>query len=168
VNPQTIIKAYRDKTKIEDVFKNVKSFLKIRPLFVNTEAHVKAVYTICILSYFINRYLANKRKEIGDRDFLNSKELYAPFRDIDIATLTDHRTGRTIKKAVKLPPETKNLLEKSYCCMLLAPSKIVGSPACVVTEIELATVCNHWILQIFSGIWVRSWSKFITIQFDIA
>lgn len=112
VDPQKIIKAYRDKTKIEDVFKNVKSFLKIRPLFVNTEAHVKAVYTICILAYFINRYLANKRKEIGDKDFLNSKELYAPFKDIDIATLSDHKTGQTIKKAVRLPSETKNLLEK--------------------------------------------------------
>ena len=50
VKPRTIIKAYRDKTKIEDVFKNVKSFLKIRPFFVNTDAHVKAVYTICILA----------------------------------------------------------------------------------------------------------------------
>jgi len=36
VKPETIIKAYRDKTKIEDVFKNVKSFLKLRPFFVNT------------------------------------------------------------------------------------------------------------------------------------
>ncbi|QII12864.1 hypothetical protein KsCSTR_34850 [Candidatus Kuenenia stuttgartiensis] len=61
---------------IEDVFKNVKSFLKIRPFFVNTEAHVKAVYTICILAYFINRYLSNQRKAIGEKDFLNSKELY--------------------------------------------------------------------------------------------
>jgi transposase len=112
VKPQTIIKAYRDKTKIEDVFKNAKSFLKIRPFFVNTEAHVKAVYTICILAYFINRYLANKRKEIGDKDFLNSKELYAPLKDIDIATLEDRHTGRTLKKAVRLPAETKNLLEK--------------------------------------------------------
>lgn len=112
VKPQTIIKAYRDKTKIEDVFKNVKSFLNIRPLFVNTEAHVKAVYTICILAYFINRHLANKRKEIGDKDFLNSRELYAPFKDIDIATLEDSRTGRAIKKAVRLPSETRNLLAK--------------------------------------------------------
>lgn len=112
VGPQTIIKAYRDKTKIEDVFKNVKSFLKIRPLFVNTQSHVKAVYTICILSYFINRYLANKRKEIGDMDYLNSRELYAPFRDIDITTLADRRTGRSVKKAVVLPPATKKLLEK--------------------------------------------------------
>jgi len=110
--PQTIIKAYRDKTKIEDVFKNAKSFLKIRPFFVNTEAHVKAVYTVCILAYFINRYLANKRKDIGDKDFLNSKELYAPFKDIDIAALEDRRTGRTLKKAVKLPSQTKALLEK--------------------------------------------------------
>jgi len=112
VKPQTIIKAYRDKTKIEDVFKNVKSFLKLRPFFVNTDAHVKAVYTICILAYFINRYLANQRKAIGEKDFLNSKELYAPFKDIDITTLEDSNTGYTLKKPVKLPPATKRLLEK--------------------------------------------------------
>ena len=112
VKPQAIIKAYRDKTKIEDVFKNVKSFLKLRPFFVNTDAHVKAVYTICILAYFINRYLSNQRKAIGEKDFLNSKELYAPFKDIDIATLEDGNTGQTIKKAAKLPPSTKRLLDK--------------------------------------------------------
>jgi transposase len=112
VKPQSIIKAYREKTKIEDVFKNVKSFLKLRPFFVNTEAHVKAVYTICILAYFINRYLANQRKSIGEKDYLNSKELYAPFKDIDIATLEDSRSGYLFKKAVKLPASTKALLEK--------------------------------------------------------
>ena len=112
VKPQTIIKAYRNKAKIEDVFKNVKSFLKLRPFFVNTDNHVKAVYTICMQSYFINRYLSNQRKAIGEKDFLNSKELYAPFKDIDIATLEDSKTGHTIKKAVKLPPDTQRLLEK--------------------------------------------------------
>ena len=112
VKPQSIIKAYREKTKIEDVFKNVKSFLKLRPFFVNTDAHVKAVYTICILAYFINRYLANQRKSMGEKDFLNSRELYAPFKDIDIATLEDSRSGYIFKKAVKLPAVTKALLEK--------------------------------------------------------
>jgi transposase len=112
VKPQAIIKAYREKTKIEDVFKNIKSFLKLRPFFVNTEAHVKAVYTICILAYFINRYLANQRKSIGEKDFLNSKELYAPFKDIDIATLEDCNSGHRLKKAVKLPASTMALLEK--------------------------------------------------------
>jgi len=112
VKPETIIKAYRDKTKIEDVFKNVKSFLKLRPFFVNTNAHVKAVYTICILAYSINRYLANKRKATGEKDFLNSNKLYAPFKDIDIATLTDNNTGQSIQKSVELPASTMKLLER--------------------------------------------------------
>ena len=112
VRPQTIINAYRDKTKIEDVFKNVKSFLKLRPFFVNTDAHVEAVYTICILAYFINKYLSNQRKAIGEKEYLNSKELYAPFKDIDIATLEDRNTGHAIKTAVELPPDTKSLLER--------------------------------------------------------
>jgi transposase len=109
---QAIIKAYRDKTKIEDVFKNVKSFLKLRPFFVNTDAHVDAVYTVCILGYFTNKYLSNQRKAIGEKDYLNSKELYAPFKDIDIATLEDSNTGQRIKKAVELPLDTMKLLEK--------------------------------------------------------
>jgi len=112
VRPQTIINAYRDKTKIEDVFKNVKSFLKLRPFFVNTDAHVEAVYTICILGYFINKYLSNQRKAMGEKDYLNSRELYAPFKDIDITTLEDSNTGQRIRKAVKLPPDTKKLLER--------------------------------------------------------
>lgn len=61
---------------IKDVFENVKSFLKIRPFFVNTEKHVKAVYTICILACFLNKFLANQRKVVGEKDYLNSKELY--------------------------------------------------------------------------------------------
>ena len=112
VTPLMVIRAYRDKTKIEDVFKNVKSFLKIRPFFVNTEKHVKAVYTICILAYFLNKFLANQRKSSGEKDYLNSKELYAPFSNIDFVTLFDKISGKSITKSVELTKKTKNVLEK--------------------------------------------------------
>jgi len=112
VTPAMIIKAYRDKTKIEDVFKNVKSFLKIRPFFVNTETHVKAVYTICILAYFLNKFLANQRKAAGEKDYLNSKELYAPFKNIDYVTLFDKISGKSITKSVELPKDTISILNK--------------------------------------------------------
>jgi len=112
VSPRKVIRAYRDKTKIEDVFKNVKSFLKIRPFLVNTEKHVKAVYTICILAYFLNKYLANKRKAVGEKDYLNSKELYAPFKNIDYVTLFDRISGDTVTKSVELPEETRSILKK--------------------------------------------------------
>jgi len=112
VSPSKVIGAYRNKTKIEDVFKNVKSFLKIRPFFVNTQKHVKAVYTICLLAYFLNKFLANQRKSAGEKDYLNSKELYAPFKNIDFVTLFDPISGQSAKKSVELPEETKNVLEK--------------------------------------------------------
>ncbi|MCP4553685.1 MAG: IS1634 family transposase [Bacteroidetes bacterium] len=112
VKPRKIIDAYRDKTKIEDVFKNMKSFLKLRPFFVNTNNHVKAVYTICIISYLLNKYLANQRKAAGDKDYLNSKELYAPFKDIDYVTLEDKSTGSRVRKSAELPADTQKLLQK--------------------------------------------------------
>ncbi len=112
VNAGKVIRAYRNKTKIEDVFKNVKSFLKIRPFFVNTETHVKAVYTICILAYFLNKFLANQRKDAGEKDYLNSKELYAPFKDIDYVTFFDPISGDTVRKSVELPQKTRRVLEK--------------------------------------------------------
>lgn len=110
--PQAIINAYRNKTKVEDVFKNVKSFLKLRPFFVNTDYHVGAVYTICMIAYFINKYLSNLRKMLGEKDYLNSKELYAPFKDIDIVTLEDANTGKVLKKGVRLPKFSESLLKK--------------------------------------------------------
>jgi transposase len=112
VTPQAIIGAYRQKTQIEDVFKNVKSFLKIRPFFVNTDNHVRAVYTVCMLSYFLNRFLANRRKAAGQKDYLNSKELYAPFKDIDYVTLVDKNSDQSITKSVQLPETTKQMLRK--------------------------------------------------------
>ena len=112
ITPFMIIRAYRDKTKIEDVFKNVKSFLKIRPFFVNTEKHVKAVYTICILAYFLNKFLANARKAGGEKDYLNSKDLYAPFKNIDFVTLFDKISGKSITKSVELPEDAISILDK--------------------------------------------------------
>ena len=61
---------------------------------------------------FTNRYLANKRKATCEKDFLNSNKLYAPFKDVDIATLTDSNTGQSIQKSVELPTSTMKLLER--------------------------------------------------------
>jgi len=93
---EKIIMAYRHKTQIEDAFKNIKSFLKIRPFHVNLDDHVEAVYTICVLSYFINKDLARRRKEYEQKDFLNSKELYAPFTSCELVTLKNILTGETL------------------------------------------------------------------------
>ena len=105
-----IIIAYREKTQVEDAFKNIKSFVKIRPFFVNTDEHVKAVYTICVLSYFINRHLSERRKESEGKDYLNSKQLYAPFKSCKLVTLLETVRGITKKDIIPLSEEQKTIL----------------------------------------------------------
>ena len=66
------ITPYREKEIIEEAFKDIKSFVMIEPVFVWTEDHVKAHYTICVLSYLINRTLRMRLHENkGDK----SKEI---------------------------------------------------------------------------------------------
>jgi len=107
-----IIQAYRDKTEIEDSFKNMKSILKLRPFFVNVEEHVRAVFTICVLAYHINKTLALKRKAIEGKDYLNSPELYDPFTDCKMVTLKDPESGAYRNKIIPPSRETKNLLRR--------------------------------------------------------
>lgn len=107
-----IICAYRDKTKIEDAFKHIKSFLKIRPFYVYSDAHVRAVYSICILAYFLNKDLAERRKKNEGIDYLNSKNLYEPFRNGDLVTLKDRLSGKTMRKPVELNLKQIGLLNK--------------------------------------------------------
>jgi transposase len=110
VSAKRIIEAYREKTQVEDAFKHIKSFVKIRPFFVNTDEHVKAVYTICVLSYFINRYLSEKRRESEGKDYLNSKQLYAPFESCKLVTLLETLAGITKKDVVPFSEEQKAIL----------------------------------------------------------
>ncbi len=49
----------------------------------------------------------------GENEYLNSKELYAPFKDIDIVTLEDANTGKVLKKGVRLPKFSESLPTKS-------------------------------------------------------
>lgn len=109
---EKIIKAYRDKTKAEDVFKHIKSFLKIKPFYVNLNEHFQAVYSICVLAYFLNKDLAERRKEIDGVDYLNSKNLYEPFRICHYIDLKDKVSGSEKKKIVDLTSKQEFLLKK--------------------------------------------------------
>lgn len=121
MSAKRILQAYRDKTEIEDAFKNMKSFLKIRPFFVNTEQHVRAVFTICVLAYHLNKTLALKRREIEGSDYLNSRELYDPFKDSKLITMTDPTTGAQCTKMIQPSGATKKLLKKLGLSTLLNP-----------------------------------------------
>jgi len=108
----SVIDAYREKTKIEDAFKHIKSFIEIRPFYVHTEAHVRAVYTISIMAYFINKDLAERRKRIENIDLLNSNSLYKPFDKYYYCSQNDEKNAKTKSEPMTLSVQDMNLVEK--------------------------------------------------------
>jgi transposase len=107
-----IICGYRNKTQIEDAFKHIKSFLKIRPFWVNLDEHVKAIYTICVLAYFINRDLAKMRKKYEKIDFLNSRNLYEPFEPSKLIQFKDEKFGYTKSKFINPDPNELQIIHQ--------------------------------------------------------
>lgn len=107
-----LIRAYREKSAIEDAFKHIKSFLHLRPFYVYRDEHVRAVYTICVLGYVLNKDLAERRKKLEGVDYLNSKNLYAPFRNGHYVTLKDLRSGTHKKQTVELTLAQEHLLHE--------------------------------------------------------
>ena len=63
MSPQQAISPYRDKVVIEAAFRDIKSFVHVAPVYVWTELHVKAHYTICVLSHLINRTITLRLHE---------------------------------------------------------------------------------------------------------
>jgi len=117
-----IIWAYRNKTQIEDVFKHVKSFLKLRPFFVNTDEHVVAVYTMCVLGYFLNQVLAMRRQRIEGKDYLNTKKLYSPFESCRLTEFSAENSDRVVKKLVRRTSEQQRLLRELGLSHLETPT----------------------------------------------
>ena len=94
------ITPYREKEIIEEAFKDIKSFVKIEPIFVWTEYHVKAHYTICVLAYLINRTLTMRLHENkGDK----SKEI-----------ITHQKLFKEASKCLLDYIEVKNIQQKKF------------------------------------------------------
>ncbi|NOQ55566.1 MAG: IS1634 family transposase [Nanohaloarchaea archaeon] len=111
---ERLISAYRDKNQIEDAFKDVKSFIKIQPFNVWTQNHVKAHYTICVLSYLLNITITDQLKKI-ELDIKSSQKVYSTLQDGIIGKITIQNTGFESLKLIKLKSQQKKIVELFQC-----------------------------------------------------
>jgi transposase len=105
-----LIGAYRDKNQIEQAFKDVKSFVKIQPFNVWTPKHVRAHYTICVLSYLLDITIANRLKEV-DIGVRSPQKVYEVLKDGIIGKITMKSTGDEFLKLMSLQAQQKAILE---------------------------------------------------------
>jgi len=79
LSPRDAIAPYRDKVVIESAFRDIKSFIEVAPVYVWTAEHVRAHFTVCVLSYLINRTLTLRLHRHPGRlteDVVSHEKLY--------------------------------------------------------------------------------------------
>jgi transposase len=118
------IAPYREKLVIESAFRDIKSFVEVKPVYVWTQEHVKAHYTCCALSHLINRTLTLRLHEHqGDvsKHVVAHEQLYEILSDCKVdrievlnACLATHKTTRT-------NDVQKELMERVRLTKLLSP-----------------------------------------------
>ncbi len=111
-----LISAYRDKNQIEQAFKDVKSFIKIHPFNVWAPKHVRAHYTICVLSYLLDITIANRLRE-SDICVKSPQNVYEILRRGRIGKIKAYNEGKEMLKLVRPKAEeiqVLNLFESKY------------------------------------------------------
>lgn len=111
---EDLISAYRDKNQIEQAFKDVKSFIKIQPFNVWEPKHVRAHYTICVLSYLLNITVTNRLRE-ANIDIRSSQKTYEILRDCIIGKMSLKSTGEESLNLMQLQSQQKMILELFQC-----------------------------------------------------
>lgn len=111
---EDLISAYRDKNQIEQAFKDVKSFIKIQPFNVWEPKHVRAHYTICVLSYLLNITVTNRLRE-ANIDIRSSQKTYEILRGGIIGKMSLKSTGEESLNLMQLQSQQKMILELFQC-----------------------------------------------------
>jgi transposase len=111
---EDLISAYREKNQIEQAFKDVKSFIKIQPFNVWEPKHVRAHYTICVLSYLLNITVTNRLRE-ANIDIKSSQKTYDILRDGIIGKMSLKSTGEESMNLMQLQSQQKIILELFQC-----------------------------------------------------
>ena len=114
---------YREKVVIESAFRDIKSFVEVKPVYVWTPAHVKAHYTCCALSHLINRTLTLRLHETpGDvsKEVVAHERLYEELSDCKVDRIEVQNAHLATHKITRPDDVQKELLERLQLTKLLS------------------------------------------------
>ena len=120
---QDVIPPYQEKTVIESAFRDLKSFLDLRPVYVWTEAHVNAHYSVCVLAHLLNRTLtlwlhANTGGDTT-KHIVSHERCYKELTGCQIDCIDVENVGLSTYKMTRPTPQQKELLARVELTHLL-------------------------------------------------
>lgn len=111
---------YRLKNNIEASFRILSNFVGVEPFYVYKSEHIKAHFTICVLSYLLDITILNKIRESDRIDNMDLTNIFHVLRKCkqDIIQL-DKRT--MVSKTTQLTEKQKKILSILDCTYLVSP-----------------------------------------------
>ncbi len=105
----------KDENRIEEAFRDVKSFIKFQPTFVYTDDHVRAHYTICILSYLLNVTVTDKLRQELIEEIGSVDKVHKILRRCEVGKLSVKGSDCIGLKLMPLTDEQKSVLTLFDC-----------------------------------------------------
>ncbi len=115
LGPEEIIKAYRDKNRVEEAFRELKSFIKFKPTFVYTKGHVRAHYTICVLSYLLDVTVTNRLRGSPIKAVGSVGKAYQIMGGCEVGKVSVRGTDLSGKKLMPLNSTQRAILKLLNC-----------------------------------------------------
>jgi len=109
---------YRLKNIIEEAFKILSNFVGIEPFYVYKTEHIKAHFTICVLSYLLDITILNKVRE---SDKIENMDLHTIFHELikcrqNVIQIDEKKS---VSKITKITEEQKKILDVLDCSYLV-------------------------------------------------
>ena len=115
LSPRDVITPYRKKVVIESAFRNIKSFIEVAPMYIWTAEHVRAHFTICVLSHLINRTLTlHLHRQPGrlTKDVVSHEKLYQALSKCQIDHIRVKNVGIETCNLTYQTDDQKELLDR--------------------------------------------------------
>lgn len=129
LSPRQIIEYYRRKNKIEDAFREIKHYLRLRPFYLTRAKRVRAHVTVCVLGYLLLTSLEEKLSSASIS--LSGPTVLEMLRSCQVNRIGPHDSNSYVENTTQLTKEQAHLLngiglnhltEKKYLSKLLRKS----------------------------------------------
>ncbi len=117
------IKPYQEKVVIESAFRDLKSFVEVKPVHVWNPDHVKAHYTCCVLAHLINRTLTRRLHQApGEltQTIVAHPTLYQALTSCQINRIEVDPLGLATYSMTRPTPEQNELMQRLGLTTLLS------------------------------------------------
>ena len=125
-NFDSFFEIYRLKNTIEESFKILSDFVEVEPFYVYKAEHIKAHFTICVLSYLIDTTILNKMRSSSKIDNMNLHNIFHTLRKCKQDKIQlDERT--VVSQLTQVTEKQKKLLDVLDCSYLVSPKYLADN-----------------------------------------